>query len=99
MGTVVFDDGSTIPGTVSLGQGDDSSNNSTQGVGSHTITASSTGTYGWLNGVASMTQAVNPDPTTTTVAPSLIASVFGESESFTTIVSPRTRRRGGRSAI
>jgi hypothetical protein len=76
------------------------SNNSTQGVGSHTSTASFIESNGSLNSGATMPQPVNQTPTTPiTVTSSLIASSFGQSVTFTTTVSPSPWRRGGKSAI
>ncbi len=88
IGTVIFKDGSTILGTVSLSQGSASLNTSTLGVGTHQITASFTGTDGWLSSVDSLTQTVNRDPTTTTIAASPGTPVFGQSVTLTATVSP-----------
>ena len=87
-GTVVFKDGPTILGTVSLSQGSASLNISTLGVGMHTITANFTGTDGWLNSAQSLTQTVNRGPTTTTIATSPGTAVVGQSVTFTAAVSP-----------
>ena len=87
IGTVIFKDGSTILGTVSLIHGSASLNTSTLGVGVHNITADFTGNDGWLNSVNSLTQTVNRAPTTTTIATSPDEPVAGQSITFTATVS------------
>ena len=54
----------------------------------HTITASFTGTDGWLNSVDSLTQTVNRDATTTIIASSPGSPVLGQSVTFTATVNP-----------
>jgi fibronectin-binding autotransporter adhesin len=85
-GTVIFEDGSTVLGTVSLSQGSASWATSTLGVGMHTITAHFMGTDGWQTSVDSLTQTVNRDPTTTSIASSPGAPVSGQSLTFTATV-------------
>jgi hypothetical protein len=87
MGKVTFLDGSTILGTDSLSNGIASLSISTLGVGSHTITASFTGTNGWLNSVASLTQKVSQDATMSKIITSAASVAVGQSVTFTATIT------------
>ena len=81
-GTVIFEDGSTVLGTVPLSQGSASLTTSTLAVGMHTITADFNGNDGWQNSVESLTQTVNRAPTTTAIVSSPSTPVSGQSINF-----------------
>src|SRR5262249_6984693 len=90
-GTVTFTEGAT---TLASGVPVDATGHASFGisslvVGSHTITATFSGSTGWLgsSGDSTTPQIVNPADTTTTVASSASPSVFGQSVSFTATVT------------
>jgi hypothetical protein len=94
-GSVSFAEGTTVlASNVAVdGTGKASFSTSTLAVGSHTITATFTGTNGWLGSSgddAGSPQVVNPalTPTTTAVSSSANPSVFGQSVTFTAAVTP-----------
>ena len=86
-GSVAFTEGATTLATVTVdGTGNAAFSTSSLSFGSHTITASFTGTGGYQNSSGQTTQAVG-DTTTTGVASSLNPSVTGQSVTFTATVT------------
>jgi uncharacterized repeat protein (TIGR01451 family) len=87
-GNVVFEDGSTILGKETLSGGEATFTTSALSVGSHNITAiygGDTNDYGSTSNT--LTQVVNQDNTTTTLASSIIPSVLGQSVTFKATVN------------
>ncbi|HZV06696.1 MAG TPA: Ig-like domain repeat protein [Gemmataceae bacterium] len=94
-GTVTFEDGTTILQTVNLTSGVATFTTSTLTVGNHSITAVYSGDIN-DNGSTSavLTQEVDPDQTTTTLASSVNPSVFGQSVTFTATVAANSPGAG-----
>jgi subtilase family serine protease len=88
-GSVTFLDGSTVLGTVQLNGGSATFSTAALATGSHSLTASYGGSASAFQVSISntLTRAVNPDATTTTVISSANPSTFGQSVTFTTSVS------------
>ena len=88
-GTVTFKEGATPLGTNALNAaGEASYTNAALAAGSHSITALYSGDSNFnTNTSAALTQAVNKQGTTTTLASSQNPSVFGQSVSFTATVT------------
>ncbi len=87
-GQVVFEDGNTILGKVALSGGVATFTPSTLSVGSHSITAIYGGDTNDSGSTSNtLTQVVNQDSTTTTLATSISPSVYGQSVTFTANVS------------
>ncbi|MBI3409431.1 MAG: Ig-like domain repeat protein [Planctomycetes bacterium] len=87
-GSVTFKDGATIlaSGIVLDGTGHASFSSSALGVGSHTITASFTGTNNWQDSSGNTSQLVQ-DGTSTTVTSSPNPSVFAQAVTFTATIT------------
>lgn len=86
-GSVAFKEGTTTLATVAVdGSGNAQYSTSTLSFGSHTITASFTGTGGYQNSSNTATQVVQ-DGTNITVGSSLNPSVMGQSVTFTASVT------------
>jgi hypothetical protein len=87
-GEVVFEDGNTILGKETLSGGVATFTTSTLSVGSHSITAVYCGDPSDSGSKSNtVTQVVNKDSTTTTLATSISPSVYGQSVTFTATVS------------
>jgi hypothetical protein len=87
-GTVAFLDGSATLATASLSSGTASFTTTALSAGSHTITVSYAGDGNFAGSTsAAITQTVNQDTSTTTVASSINPSLFGQLVTFTATVS------------
>jgi photosystem II stability/assembly factor-like uncharacterized protein len=87
-GTVTFKDGSTTLGTGTLSSGSATFTRSALTVATHSITAVYGGDSNFSGSSSSaLSQVVNPDATTTTAMTSVSPSVFGQTVTFTAIVS------------
>ncbi|MBI3411311.1 MAG: Ig-like domain repeat protein [Planctomycetes bacterium] len=88
-GTVTFTEGATTlaSGVTVDGSGHASFSNSGFGVGSHTITASFTGTNGWLGSNGNSASQLVQDGSSTTVISSPNPSNFGQSVTFTATIT------------
>ena len=91
-GTVTFTEGATTlaSGIALNGTGHASFSTSALAAGSHTITASFTGTNGWGNSSGSDSaspQTVNKATTATKLSSSAATAVFGQSVTFTAVVT------------
>jgi hypothetical protein len=87
-GTVTFQDGSKGLGTVVLANGFATLTTSALVLGSHTITAGYNATTNDKASTSSLTQEVNPVPTTTTLASSdAVAAVVGETLTLSAAVA------------
>jgi hypothetical protein len=91
-GTVTFNDGGTALGTATLdNNGKATFTTSGLTVGTHTLTATYAGDNNFLSSTASgsgaVTQVVNQSATATTISSSANPSVFGQSITFTAVVS------------
>jgi len=92
-GTVTFNDGTTALGTVALSGGQAQLSTSTLSAGTHSITATYSGTSTFSTSrSATLSQSVTAAKatTTTTLASSLNPSVSGQSVTFTANVTPST---------
>jgi hypothetical protein len=87
-GTVTFQDGATVLGTVTLnGSGIAQFTTAALSVGTHTIGAFYSGDTLFTASSQSMFQTVNPAPTSTAVVSSLNPSTYGTAVTFTATVS------------
>jgi len=96
-GTVTFKDGSTIlAANVSVdGSGNASFSTAKLTAGSHTITATFTGTGGWVTSISpTLNQVVSKDGTTTVVTSSVNPSVSGQSVTYTATVTAKSPGSG-----
>jgi len=89
-GTVTFSDGGSQIGTATLNSGGTATIGpaSPLALGSHVITASYGGDQNFAASTGSLTQAVSPAATTTTVTSSANPSVIGQTVTYTAAVSP-----------
>jgi hypothetical protein len=87
-GSVAFSDGLALLGSSTLNPaGQATFSTAALAVGGHSITASYGGDNNFTASVSSLSQAVNPDGTTTTLASSGSPSVSGQIVTFTALVS------------
>jgi len=94
-GEVVFEDGNTILAKEALTNGVATFTTSTLSVGSHSITAIYCGDANDSGSTSNtVTQVVNQDSTTTTLASSIIPSVYGQSVMLTATVSANSPGSG-----
>jgi hypothetical protein len=89
-GTVTFTDGSTTLGTGTISGGSATYTTSALTAGSHSITASYGGDTNDASTSAILTQSVNKQNTTVTVASSVNPSTYGSPATFTATVTPAT---------
>jgi hypothetical protein len=88
-GTVSFLDGGNQIGTGTLAGGQTALTISTLSVGSHSIMATYAGNGSFQpSNSAPLTEVVSPVPTTTSVSPSVNPSMYGQTVTFTTTVTP-----------
>ena len=88
-GTVTFLDGGSALGTGVLSNGSATFQTSTLALGSNSITVSYPGDNNFPGSTsATLLQAVNQDASTTTLTSSANPSVYGQSVTFTAVVSP-----------
>ncbi len=86
-GTVTFTDGTTTLGTVTLSGGTASYSTAKLATASHSITATYNGSGSFVTSSGSLSQTVNQDATTSSVASSLNPSTYGQAVTFTATVS------------
>jgi len=86
-GSVAFMNGTTTLGTVTLSGGTASYSTAKLATGLDTITATYNGSTSFITSSASLNQTVDQDATSGTVTSSLNPSVYGQSVTFTAIVS------------
>jgi hypothetical protein len=87
-GTITFKEGSTVLGTATLSSGTASITTSALSVGSDAITATYSGDTNFTGSSGNTSETVNQDGTSTSVTATPTSSVFGQSVTFTTSVSP-----------
>jgi hypothetical protein len=87
-GTVTFTDGSTTLGTGTISGGTATYTTSALTAGSHSVTASYGGDTNDASTSATLTQTVNKQNTTVSVASSVNPSTYGSSATFTATVTP-----------
>src|SRR5262249_58437238 len=94
-GTVTFLDGTTVLGTGSLSGGTASFSTAALSVSGHSITASYGGDGNFTTSTSAvLTQTVNQDGTSTSLASSANPSVFGQTVIFTATVTANAPGRG-----
>ena len=87
-GTVTFEDGFNTLGVTAISANGASLTTSSLTIGSHSISAVYSGDSNFMGSVATpLVEAVNPAPTTTTLAPSINPALSGQQVSFTATVS------------
>ena len=86
-GSLTFTNGSTTLGTVTLSGGMASLSTAKLATGKDTITATYNGSSSFITSNASLNQTVSQDAASATVTSSLNPSVYGQSVTFTAIVS------------
>jgi predicted secreted protein len=90
-GTVTFKDGTTVLGTITLSGGKAVYTTSSLSVGTHSITASYSGSTDFLVSTSStITETIKAATTTSTVVSSMNPSIFDESVTFTATLKSNT---------
>ncbi len=88
-GSVTFYDGTNVLGTVTISNGKATVSTSALSLGTHSITAAYAGDTNYLPSTSPVLQeTINSSPTTTSLVSSLNPSTFGQSVTFTAIVTP-----------